>query len=241
MLAALATYASSAPSRCLELHARTLGHRYVAGVDEAGVGTIAGPLIAAAVILPPDAAWMPPSDSKSLPRRERDAAAAHLRGTPGLVWACAAVGVNDVDRLGASGATRAAMQVAASRLERRASASAVHYLVDGDALPAGLDGRAIVRGDQSGTPDLIHTTSATSPPPSLSLSLSLSLASTHRPPCGRLCAEACIAAASILASVAHEAAMRALARGRAPHWELDRNLGCPSREHLAHILAHGPS
>lgn len=188
------------------------GARVVAGVDETGVGAIAGPIVAAAVVLPEslDGEELLSGDAKSLPRDERRAAFGRIERTPGLLWSCGAIWHDGVDRLGASGAAHAAMEIAAARLERRlsllhaplgAAARPITYLVDGERLPPALEGRAIVRGDQS---------------------------------------ELCIAAASVVASMAHDAALRSLAR-RWPLWDLDVNGGWPSRQHLRRIVAHGPS
>ena len=61
-----------APTGLLEaaLHAR--GFRHVAGVDEAGRGALAGPLVAAAVVLPADHSFEGLHDSKLVPPTERD-------------------------------------------------------------------------------------------------------------------------------------------------------------------------
>ena len=195
-----ATASLALPTRSRELHHRPL-HPLVAGLDECGVGTIAGPLIAAAVLLPDDFN-SPVADCKSLSRNERQSAFEHLCGVPGFLWECGEVEAAEVDRLGPQAAAHAAMELAASRLARKVgNATSIFHLVDGESVPSGLDGEAIVRGDQS---------------------------------------EASVAAASIVASVAHEAAMVALSQQHA-RWELNTNLGWPSRQHMRHILAHGPS
>lgn len=54
-----------------ELHAR--GERHIAGVDEAGLGPLAGPVVAAAVVFPPGIAVLGADDSKRLTARQREA------------------------------------------------------------------------------------------------------------------------------------------------------------------------
>lgn len=60
------------PDFSLEYNFWTIGQRHVAGVDEAGRGCLAGPVVAAAVILPPDAELPGLDDSKKLSALERD-------------------------------------------------------------------------------------------------------------------------------------------------------------------------
>ena len=198
-----------------QVRASRVQHRdsAVAGMDEAGVGAIAGPIVAAAVVLGGNndddgkvAKYA--MDSKSLPRAERRRARHALDAVDGLVWACGAVDAPNVDVLGSREATDMAMRLAAARLERKlqrgdtsSTPPAVHYLIDGESVPSGIDGTSVVRGDAS---------------------------------------ELAIAAASIFATVAHEDAMIALAR-REALWDFEVNLGWPSKEHLQRVVEHGPS
>ncbi|MFP4520027.1 MAG: ribonuclease HII [Oceanicaulis sp.] len=119
----------------------------IAGLDEAGRGPLAGPVVAAAVILPANAcdieglAGM--TDSKVLPAARREALAAEIR-------ACALVGVGiaepaEIDRLNILHASMAAM----ARALRALPCTPCEALVDGDRLPPGLPcpAKAIVGGD----------------------------------------------------------------------------------------------
>jgi len=123
----------------------------VAGLDEAGRGPLAGPVVAACVVLPlPDlsipAALRGLTDSKRLSPTRREAFVGILRSMPGVSigvgWASAA----DIDRINILQATRRAMARAVA---------AVHpapdfVLVDGlpvDELP--IPSRAIIRGDSA--------------------------------------------------------------------------------------------
>lgn len=114
----------------------------VAGVDEAGRGPLAGPVVAAAVVL--DFQRIPAGidDSKKLKRKHRE----HLYG---LIVASAHVGVGmasveEIDRINILAATMLAMRRAVDRL----SVAPVHALIDGNKVPAlPCPADAIVKGD----------------------------------------------------------------------------------------------
>jgi ribonuclease HII len=111
----------ASPGLTLERRFVSLGYRLVAGIDEAGRGAWAGPVVAAAVILPLDRpdlskALKGVNDSKKLTARQRE------NLLPAIERVALAVGVGvvaseDIDRLGIVPATRLAMQQAVARLE----------------------------------------------------------------------------------------------------------------------------
>lgn len=113
----------------------------VAGIDEVGRGPLAGPVVAAAVILPPD----PPKglkDSKKLTPAARFRLDREIRATSEVAIALASV--EEIDRLNILGATMLAMRRAVDRLARLPEAA----LVDGNRLPdLPCPARAIVKGD----------------------------------------------------------------------------------------------
>ncbi|WP_375397718.1 ribonuclease HII [uncultured Sphingomonas sp.] len=117
----------------------------VAGVDEAGRGPLAGPVVAAAVILPAKGIPRGIEDSKKLPATERARLCARLHG-------CAAVGIGiveapEIDTLNIYWATMKAMTLAVEALIEREAAPA-HILVDGNRLPRWTHcATAIVGGD----------------------------------------------------------------------------------------------
>jgi ribonuclease HII len=124
--------------------------RYVAGVDEAGRGPLAGPVVAAAVILDPARVPAGIRDSKQLPPAERERLCALIRRdavASGIGWAEPA----EIDAVNILQATFLAMRRAVLALPVRPS----HLLVDGNRLPRldglgeGLTAEAIVRGDDS--------------------------------------------------------------------------------------------
>ncbi len=119
--------------------------RHVAGVDEAGRGPLAGPVIAAAVILDPENPVNGLKDSKQLTPSRREALYLEIT-QKAIAWAVGRAGVEEIDRLNILQATLLAMQRAVVMLR-----PAAHYvLVDGNQCPR-LDCpvEAVVRGDST--------------------------------------------------------------------------------------------
>ncbi|MDT0635378.1 ribonuclease HII [Spectribacter hydrogenoxidans] len=115
-----------------------------AGVDEAGRGPLAGPVVAAAVILP-DGEFAGLADSKTLSESARRRLAGEIR-IRAVAWALAVVSPGDIDRLNILQATMLGMQQAVARLAPQPGL----VLVDGNRCPAlVLPARAIVGGDAS--------------------------------------------------------------------------------------------
>ena len=120
----------------------------VAGVDEAGRGPLAGPVVAAAVILRPERPVSGLADSKQLSARRRDQIADAIR-TEALAWSVAWADAAEIDALNILGATMLAMRRAILGLPILPAA----VQVDGNRLPAlGIGqhapaGEAIVGGD----------------------------------------------------------------------------------------------
>jgi len=107
-----------------------LGYARVVGLDEAGRGPLAGPVVAAAVILPPYVPLHGVRDSKLVPAREREALCQKIRHHA-LAIGIAACPARMVDRLNILQATRWAMLRAVARLRPSPDAA----LVDGWRLP----------------------------------------------------------------------------------------------------------
>lgn len=116
----------------------------MAGVDEAGRGPLAGPVVAAAVVLPPEFDGPGLDDSKKLTPGRREALHAALTSHPDVVWAEARAEVEEIDRLNILRATHLAMARALASLPRPAE----HALVDGRPVPGlPVPHTAIVGGD----------------------------------------------------------------------------------------------
>lgn len=118
----------------------------VAGVDEAGRGPLAGPVVAAAVVLPERRVPRGIDDSKKLsaPERARLCALIEERG-------CVGVGIveaDEIDTLNIYWATMKAMTLAVERLAECLGRDPGHVLVDGNRLPRwGYAATPIVGGD----------------------------------------------------------------------------------------------
>lgn len=187
------------------------------GIDEAGRGPLAGPVCAAAVILPPDFVGAYAQDSKTLSAKARAAAADHIHEhavAVGLGWA----DVAQIDAVNILNATLAAMRQALLSLHAQRGAhetghqngaipdpsTIAQVLVDGNRLPAisdlTVDARAVIKGDA-------------------------------------LIAE--IGAASIVAKVARDRYMEAL-DARFPGYEFARHKGYGTRVHNAALQRLGP-
>ncbi|HEX9807276.1 MAG TPA: ribonuclease HII [Alteraurantiacibacter sp.] len=124
----------------------------VAGVDEAGRGPLAGPVVAAAVVLcKPRPAGL--DDSKRLSEERREALERPIRRR--CAFGIGVVGVEEIDRINIFAATMLAMTEAVSRLEEALGAVPAEVLVDGNLTPAGRcqkwrwSARPIVGGDVS--------------------------------------------------------------------------------------------
>lgn len=124
------------------LHARGL-HR-IAGVDEAGRGPLAGPVAAAAVILPPGFTLAGLDDSKKLSASKRKALFEKITTDSSIRWAVALAESDEIDHLNILRATHLAMRRAVEALPEKPD----HCLIDG--LPVKdfpFPHDAIVKGD----------------------------------------------------------------------------------------------
>jgi len=116
----------------------------IAGVDEVGRGPLAGPVVACAVIMPPDVrAIRGVDDSKRLTPLARQALAVRIRERA-LSYGIGAASVREIDRHNIYQATMIAMRRALARLAVRAD----HIVIDGTPFRAlGIPHTAIVGGD----------------------------------------------------------------------------------------------
>lgn len=199
-----------------ELELTKAGHRRVAGIDEAGRGPWAGPVVAGAVILPDDwLSWQRPEvpagkrprwrdmDPRALVRDSKLLSAEQRESLYGVITAAAisfgvgVVSAEKIDALGIVGATKQAMREAIAALGRRPNA----LLVDAvDLSETGLPCKAIIDGDA-------------------------------------LCGS--VAAASIVAKVTRDRLMLEMDR-QYPGYGFARHKGYGTREHLHALSLLGP-
>ncbi len=115
----------------------------VCGVDEAGRGPLAGPVVAAAVILDPARPIAGLNDSKKLSAKKRVALAGLIRERA-LAWAVAEASVEEIDQLNILHASMLAMQRAVAALQ----VTPERALIDGNRCPSlAMPAEAVVQGD----------------------------------------------------------------------------------------------
>lgn len=126
-----------------ERRARARGFLAVAGVDEAGRGPLAGPVVSAAVILPESVSVVGITDSKKLTEARREGLF-HDIERHALGVAVGIVEPDEIDRINILQAALQSMALAVNRLERAAD----YLLVDGNrSIPHDLPQEPVVGGD----------------------------------------------------------------------------------------------
>ncbi len=127
-----------------ERQAAAAGFVRVAGIDEVGRGPLAGPVVAAAVILPDHMHVPAVNDSKKLTNDERTALAATLRAWSRIAIGIGVVPVAEIDRLNILRATHMAMRLAVLQLQPPPD----FVLIDGLPVPGfPIPSKAVVKGD----------------------------------------------------------------------------------------------
>lgn len=124
-----------------ELRAR--GFRFIAGADEVGRGSLFGAVVAAAVILSPDAPIRGLNDSKQIEPERRELLAERIRERA-VAWAVAAVDASTIDRINIYQASRLAMKTAVLQLKPACD----FVLVDAVPLDVALPQQPLVQGDE---------------------------------------------------------------------------------------------
>ena len=167
-----------------------------AGCDEAGRGPLAGPVFAAAVILPKDFHHPLLNDSKKMTEKARETLRPIIE-KEATAWAVEMVSAEEIDTINILNASITGMQRAVRRLEVKPE----YLLIDGNRFKPfdGYEYQCVVKGDAK---------------------------------------FASIAAASVLAKTYRDEYMRKLAQ-EYPQYGWDRNMGYPTKEHIAAIIEHG--
>lgn len=132
-----------------ERRLRESGYRTVVGLDEVGRGALAGPIVAAAVILPPDvdldtAPWGDIADSKTLTPRRREELAAWITAQAACT-AVAAIEAPVIDEIGIGPANRMVMERALAEVERTCDVD--FLLLDAVTIDHSLPQSGIIDGD----------------------------------------------------------------------------------------------
>lgn len=127
-----------------EMKAYAGGIQYIAGVDEAGRGPLAGPVVAAAVILPKDFELLGLNDSKQLNEATRNRYSEIIK-EQAICYAVTAVDSQTIDQLNIFEATKLAMRLSIQKLEKEPE----HILIDAvrlDGIPYSQE--VIIKGDE---------------------------------------------------------------------------------------------
>ena len=126
-----------------ELNAKNKGYKAVCGVDEAGRGPLAGPVYAAAVILPEGCEIEGLNDSKKISEKKREKLFDVII-EKAVSYSIASVDEKTIDEINILQATYLAMRKAVEGLDVPAD----YALIDGNRMPAlSIDGETIIKGD----------------------------------------------------------------------------------------------
>lgn len=126
-----------------EKNLRQRGYQLIAGIDEAGRGPLAGPVVAAAVILPTDYRNSEINDSKQLTALQRERLFVEIRNAA-LTYAVGIVSPKEIDEIGILNATKLSMRQAVLKLDPKPD----FILIDAVAINVdGIPQMAIIEGD----------------------------------------------------------------------------------------------
>lgn len=126
-----------------EQSAELKGYKAICGVDEAGRGPLAGPVCAAAVILPPNTIIDGVNDSKKLTEKKREALFDVIKETA-VSYSIAYASIEEIESINILNATMLAMKRAVEGLDVKAD----YAMIDGNKMPPlDIDGETIVKGD----------------------------------------------------------------------------------------------
>ncbi|MDJ0652060.1 MAG: ribonuclease HII [Simkaniaceae bacterium] len=120
------------------------GHRLIAGVDEAGRGPLAGPVVAAACILPRSLHIEGIDDSKKLKAKQREKLYHVLITHPAIVYGIGVIENALIDKINILRASLQAMALAVKKLSKEPD----YLLIDGNHLPpTHIASKAVIKGD----------------------------------------------------------------------------------------------
>eukprot|EP00898_Chlorokybus_atmophyticus_P001665 jgi/Chlat1/249/Chrsp1S03152 len=138
------------PTREMEAELWAQGYSHVAGIDEAGRGPLAGPVVAAACVLDPSVAIEGINDSKKMTEADRERLHDTLASTSGVYYAVSIVDAQKIDDINILQATMTAMQEAVHKLRDSLGKEPDYVLVDGNRVPSGISASrsaAVIKGD----------------------------------------------------------------------------------------------
>ena len=134
------------PSSYYERAAKQAGFRIIAGLDEAGRGSLFGPVFAAAVVLDPDRQIRGLDDSKALEPDRRTILAERIRERA-RAWAVGASDAFEIDRINIYQASLIAMKRALEQLPAQLNAECDYLLLDAVRLDLPVTQKPLIHGD----------------------------------------------------------------------------------------------
>lgn len=204
------------PTQTLENTLRTQGYKHIAGADEAGRGALAGPIVAAAVIMPPRPRLRFVADSKQLTPIRRRQLYARITRTA-VSWSVSMRSAATIDAYGIQPANRTVLYNAINTLAVKPE----YALIDGLFTRSNTPDTRFINGRYPNS----HTTATTFAWQSIIKGDQRIYA---------------VAAASIIAKVTRDWLMCALGR-HYPQYDFAQHKGYGTYHHLQAILKHGPS
>jgi ribonuclease HII len=125
-----------------ENEARLAGAQRVAGIDEAGRGPLAGPVVAACVVLKPETVIPGINDSKQLTAAKRDFLYDQIRGSAAF-YGIGIVSAREIDEINIYQAAKKAMVRAVKQMDHQPD----HLLIDAMELPLDVPQTSLIKGD----------------------------------------------------------------------------------------------
>ncbi len=129
---------------CMELEAYSQGFQFVGGIDEAGRGPLAGPVVAACAILPPGLVLNKLNDSKKLSGAQRDILFDQIR-EKALAYGIGIVDNDRIDEINILQATKKAMALAIENMRIQPD----YLIIDAVRLPINIPQKAVPKADQN--------------------------------------------------------------------------------------------
>ena len=125
-----------------ENEAKDKGYKYIAGIDEVGRGPLAGPVVAACVILPDDEMILGLDDSKKVSAKKREMLSEQIKEK--AIWSIGIVSHEDIDKYNIKVATKMAMKQAIEKLDINPD----FLLIDAEHLEdISIPQNSIIKGD----------------------------------------------------------------------------------------------
>ena len=120
------------------------GNKYICGIDEAGRGPLAGPVVVAAVIMPKDSMIEGVNDSKKISEKKREKLYEEITSTA-IAWGVGIIDQKEIDKINILNATKKGLTTALKELEIKPNLILVDALTNIDTL--GITYQSIIKGD----------------------------------------------------------------------------------------------